>query len=91
MQGLRLHDNPALLAAVPGADYLYPIFILDPVFLNPDRSEVSWLYPPKPGRSRLDHFPCFNGPWLVLGLSLAQLLTALSTSRKHSEDSLPAG
>ena len=41
MQGLRLHDNPALLAAVHGADHLYPIFILDPVFLNPDRSEFS--------------------------------------------------
>ena len=27
--GLRLHDNPALLAALEGADTLYPIFIFD--------------------------------------------------------------
>jgi deoxyribodipyrimidine photolyase len=36
-QGLRLHDNPALLAALQGADHVYPIFILDPHFLKPDR------------------------------------------------------
>lgn len=27
--GLRLHDNPALLAALDGADTFYPIFIFD--------------------------------------------------------------
>ena len=27
--GLRLHDNPALLAALRDAEELYPIFILD--------------------------------------------------------------
>jgi hypothetical protein len=34
MQGLRLHDNPALLEAARGAEHLYPIFILDPHFLS---------------------------------------------------------
>jgi hypothetical protein len=37
MQGLRLHDNPALLEAARGADHLCPIFILDPWFLKPDK------------------------------------------------------
>ena len=36
-KGLRLHDNPALLAAAADADHLCPLFILDPWFLKPDR------------------------------------------------------
>jgi len=36
-KGLRLHDNPALLEAIDGAEHSYPIFILDPWFLTPDR------------------------------------------------------
>ena len=31
-KGLRLHDNPALLAAIKEADQFWPIFILDPWF-----------------------------------------------------------
>jgi cryptochrome len=34
-KGLRLHDNPALLEAAAGVEHMYPIFILDPHFLNP--------------------------------------------------------
>jgi cryptochrome len=33
-QGLRLHDNPALLEACKGAKHVYPIFIIDPFFLK---------------------------------------------------------
>ena len=33
-KGLRLHDNPALLAACEGAVQLRPIFILDPWFVK---------------------------------------------------------
>jgi len=36
-KGLRLHDNPALLEAIKGADALYPVFCLDPTFLQPDK------------------------------------------------------
>ncbi len=36
-KGLRLHDNPALLAACEGARRLYPVFVLDPWFVNPER------------------------------------------------------
>lgn len=34
-KGLRLHDNPALLAAVEGASAVFPVFILDPHFVKP--------------------------------------------------------
>jgi hypothetical protein len=34
LQGLRLHDNPALLEACEGAAHVYPIYILDPYFLQ---------------------------------------------------------
>jgi cryptochrome len=34
-KGLRLHDNPALLAALEGATAVHPLFVLDPVFLKP--------------------------------------------------------
>lgn len=33
-QGLRLHDNPALLAACEGAERVYPVFVIDPHFLQ---------------------------------------------------------
>ena len=40
-KGLRLHDNPALLAAASAAAAarapLYPVFVLDPWFLHPSR------------------------------------------------------
>ncbi|GLC76277.1 hypothetical protein PLESTF_001761600 [Pleodorina starrii] len=40
-KGLRLHDNPALLEACRDATYLYPIFILDPFFLQQGSYKVS--------------------------------------------------
>ena len=42
-KGLRLHDNPALLAAIQGAAHLYPVFVLDPWFLKPERVGVNRL------------------------------------------------
>ncbi len=33
-QGLRLHDNPALLEACQDAQHLYPVFVIDPYFLK---------------------------------------------------------
>ncbi|GAQ91785.1 photolyase/cryptochrome [Klebsormidium nitens] len=46
-KGLRLHDNPALLAAIEGAKHVYPVFILDPYFLRPDPTA------PSPGSTRV--------------------------------------
>ena len=37
LQGLRVHDNPALLEAVANSAELCPIFILDPWFLSPNK------------------------------------------------------
>lgn len=34
LQGLRMHDNPALVAACEGAKTVYPVFVLDPYFLK---------------------------------------------------------
>ncbi len=36
-KGLRLHDNPSLLAALEGAGAVQPLFVLDPQFLAPQR------------------------------------------------------
>lgn len=33
-KGLRLHDNPALMAALRDCKQLYPVFILDPHLHN---------------------------------------------------------
>jgi cryptochrome len=35
-KGLRLHDNPALLAACKASKYVYPIIVMDPYFAKPD-------------------------------------------------------
>jgi cryptochrome len=40
-KGLRMHDNPALLAAARDAARLYPTFIVDPWFVNPERVGVN--------------------------------------------------
>lgn len=42
-KGLRLHDSPALHAAVSGSGTLYPVFILDPNMVRPDRLGVNRL------------------------------------------------
>lgn len=71
VQGLRLHDNPALLAAAEGAQYLYPIFILDPHFLNPDRHGKSHPAPPQSA----------VGVLALLSLTLDWLLSFLALVR----------
>ena len=42
-KGLRLHDSPALHAAVEGSSALYPVFIIDPNMVRPDRLGVNRL------------------------------------------------
>ncbi|XP_064600312.1 cryptochrome-1-like [Liolophura sinensis] len=36
-KGLRLHDNPSLLAACDGCEELWPVFVLDPWFVSNQR------------------------------------------------------
>ncbi|XP_057837998.1 (6-4)DNA photolyase isoform X1 [Cryptomeria japonica] len=40
-KGLRIHDNPALEYACQNAKNVYPVFVLDPWFLEPDPSAPS--------------------------------------------------
>ncbi|KAM7483676.1 hypothetical protein LguiB_008259 [Lonicera macranthoides] len=36
-KGLRIHDNPALdYAAAKGSNHLYPVFVIDPHYMEPD-------------------------------------------------------
>ncbi|GAV65980.1 DNA_photolyase domain-containing protein/FAD_binding_7 domain-containing protein [Cephalotus follicularis] len=35
-KGLRIHDNPALEYASKGSKFLYPIFVIDPHYMEPD-------------------------------------------------------
>ncbi len=44
-KGLRLHDNPALKAAIDAKLELYPIFILDPAFVkNANVGKNRWRF-----------------------------------------------
>ncbi|KAJ4959065.1 hypothetical protein NE237_026176 [Protea cynaroides] len=45
-KGLRIHDNPALDHACRNSDHVYPVFVLDPHYLEPDSTAFS------PGSSR---------------------------------------
>lgn len=45
-KGLRIHDNPALEVASRGASHLYPVFVIDPHFMEPDPNSSA------PGSSR---------------------------------------
>ncbi|KAK9149712.1 hypothetical protein Scep_008469 [Stephania cephalantha] len=40
-KGLRIHDNPALEYARRDSNHLFPVFILDPHYLEPDHSAFS--------------------------------------------------
>lgn len=46
-KGLRIHDNPALQYACQDAKNVYPVFVLDPWFLEPDPNA------PSPGSTRV--------------------------------------
>ncbi|KAH9607866.1 hypothetical protein KSS87_000002 [Heliosperma pusillum] len=45
-KGLRIHDNPALQHAAYGSDFVYPVFVIDPHYMEPDPGAFS------PGSSR---------------------------------------
>lgn len=40
-KGLRIHDNPSLLAACTSSLKVYPIFIIDPWFAKPDKVGIN--------------------------------------------------
>ncbi|CAI9114035.1 OLC1v1014654C1 [Oldenlandia corymbosa var. corymbosa] len=45
-KGLRIHDNPALEYAAKNSEHLYPVFVIDPHYMEPDPAAFS------PGSSR---------------------------------------
>ncbi|VYS57495.1 unnamed protein product [Arabidopsis thaliana] len=45
-KGLRVHDNPALEYASKGSEFMYPVFVIDPHYMESDPSAFS------PGSSR---------------------------------------
>ncbi|KAL2926260.1 (6-4)DNA photolyase [Bienertia sinuspersici] len=45
-KGIRIHDNPALEHAASGSDFVYPVFVIDPHYMEPDPGSFS------PGSSR---------------------------------------
>ncbi|XP_060172789.1 (6-4)DNA photolyase isoform X1 [Lycium barbarum] len=40
-KGLRIHDNPALEYAANGSRFLYPVFVIDPHYMEPDPTASS--------------------------------------------------
>ncbi|GLT71697.1 hypothetical protein SLA2020_436960 [Shorea laevis] len=40
-KGLRIHDNPALEYASKGSSFMYPVFVIDPHYMEPDPSAFS--------------------------------------------------
>lgn len=40
-KGLRIHDNPALEHAAKGSYFLYPVFVIDPHYMEPDVTAFS--------------------------------------------------
>ncbi|XP_073146085.1 (6-4)DNA photolyase [Henckelia pumila] len=40
-KGIRLHDNPALEYAAKGSDFVYPVFVIDPHYMEPDPNAFS--------------------------------------------------
>ncbi|KAF5453202.1 hypothetical protein F2P56_028121 [Juglans regia] len=40
-KGLRIHDNPALQYAAEGTKFLYPVFVIDPHYMEPDKNAFS--------------------------------------------------
>ncbi|OWM81818.1 hypothetical protein CDL15_Pgr007856 [Punica granatum] len=40
-KGLRIHDNPALERASGASSFLYPVFVIDPRYMAPDRRAFS--------------------------------------------------
>ncbi|XP_058192366.1 (6-4)DNA photolyase [Rhododendron vialii] len=40
-KGIRIHDNPALEYAAKESSYLYPVFVIDPRYMEPDPTAFS--------------------------------------------------
>lgn len=77
-KGLRLHDNPALLDAIKDADQFWPVFILDPWFLEAAEARVG-----------LNRWRFLMQSLVDLDASLTKLGSRLFFVRGRPEDVLP--
>lgn len=68
-KGLRIHDNPALQHAAADCNHLYPVFVLDPHYLQPDPTAFS----PGSSLSGLNRIQFFLESLLDLDSSLRKL------------------
>ncbi|KAI4355710.1 hypothetical protein L6164_004457 [Bauhinia variegata] len=68
-KGLRIHDNPALEHACKGAKHVYPVFVIDPHYMEPDPNAFS----PGSTRAGLNRIQFLLESLVDLDLSLKKL------------------
>ncbi|GFP96357.1 (6-4)dna photolyase [Phtheirospermum japonicum] len=68
-KGLRLHDNPAIEYAAMGSDFMYPLFVIDPHYMEPDPNAFS----PGSKRAGLNRIGFLLESLVDLDLSLRKL------------------
>jgi cryptochrome len=68
-KGLRIHDNPALEYAAKGTRFLYPVFVIDPHYMEPDPNAFS----PGSPRAGLNRIRFLLESLVDLDLSLKKL------------------
>ncbi|CAN4096863.1 unnamed protein product [Withania somnifera] len=68
-KGLRLHDNPALEYAGKGSKFLYPVFVIDPHYMEPDPTAFS----PGSSKAGLNRIQFLLESLVDLDLSLKKL------------------
>lgn len=68
-KGLRLHDNPALEYAAKGSKFLYPVFVIDPHYMEPDSTAFS----PGSSKAGLNRIQFLLESLVDLDLSLKKL------------------
>ena len=68
-KGLRIHDNPALQYASKPTNFLYPVFVIDPNYMEPDPNAFS----PGSNRSGLNRIQFLLESLADLDLNLKRL------------------
>lgn len=81
-KGLRIHDNPALHQACEGSARLYPVFVLDPYYLEQDPTSFS----PGSPRSGLNRIRFLLESLVDLDSSLTSLGSRLLVLRGDPAD-----
>ncbi|KAL1565070.1 (6-4)DNA photolyase [Salvia divinorum] len=83
-KGLRIHDNPALDYAARGSTVLYPVFVIDPRYMEPDPSAFS----PGSNRAGLNRIRFLLESLVDLDLNLKKLGSRLLVLKGEPTDVL---